>query len=186
MTALAAGLLLASGAAAAPATAKQLHAAAAQGDGVVVLEMVQGGADPNALLGKDAATPLMTAAARGKTEVIRALLRSGARVDQKDHGGATALLKTSFPKPDGVPPGDLARAASALLSGGADANAADENGWRPLLGAAAACNRKLASYLLKAGADARAENAQGHNALQYARQCPDKKLASILQDAGAN
>jgi ankyrin repeat protein len=184
VTALAAGVLLA-GWAGAAATVAQLHAAAAQGDGVVVLEMVQAGSDPNGLLGEAAQSPLMTAAMYGKTEVIRALLRSHARVDQRDASGATALLKTSYPPVKGVPLGDLSRAAGALLDGHADPNAADENGWRPVIGAAAACNRKLVAILLKAGADARKENAAGASALRYALLCKDAKISTMLQDSGA-
>jgi ankyrin repeat protein len=56
------------------------------------------------------------------------------------------------------------------LNAGADAKAADNNGWTPLIYAASKTqDPEVIIMLLKAGADAKAKNKKGYTALDYAK-----------------
>jgi len=82
---------------------------------------------------------------------------------------------------DEVKKGNLAR-AQHLISGGADVNADNGDGWTPLLYGAMNGHGKVAKALLAAGADVHATSLYGKTALMLAKNAD---VAKVLLDAGA-
>jgi len=80
--------------------------------------------------------------------------------------------------------GDAARVA-ALISSGADVNAANEFGATPLLEAAWRGDTTVLKLLLKAGADANRANADGETALMSVARTGNVAAAELLLRAGA-
>ena len=159
-------------------------------DGTPVLSLCAGNASPGILerlIGAGAnvesadpqgQTPLMWAAAKGRADNIRLLLRHGAAVNRRTRGGFTPLffaLKSGEPQasaavldaggdpdyvaPDGTTSVQLAMYsvdysfASRMIARGVDLDAVDRNGFRLLHAAALADQPHLVSLLLAKGAD---------------------------------
>src|SRR5687768_11291151 len=80
---------------ASPASAQAtLVEAAEQGDRAAVLRLLAQGADPNTA-GPDGTTAVMWAAANDDAELVRALVKAGAKVTAKNHFGTTALTEAA-------------------------------------------------------------------------------------------
>jgi ankyrin repeat protein len=125
--------------------------------------------------------PLSYAAQYNKDpEVITALLKAGADVNEMDTLQETALmLAAKFnPNPDVI---------ATLLRAGADARA-NIVGWTPLMKAASHNqNPEVITILLKAGADIKAKGENGWNALEYAAAGnPNPEVIITLLKAGAD
>lgn len=88
-------LLISAPAAQTPDTGQLLLDATRVGDAAKVTAILRAGADANAR-GKDGATSLMIAAARGHLEVAKALLAQRADVNAQDEQGRTALMFAVF------------------------------------------------------------------------------------------
>jgi ankyrin repeat protein len=73
----------------------RLIGAAARGDVAAVRDLLNGGADPNAIDGDDW-SPLLRAVLGGSVEIVGTLLDAGADVDSRAPDGATALLKATL------------------------------------------------------------------------------------------
>jgi ankyrin repeat protein len=84
-------------------------------------------------------TPLMYAAGRGHTEIVQALIASGAAVNARDMAGHTALM---FAANNGQP-----ETVKALVAAGADAFARNRNGQTALAYAAVNGHREVADFL---------------------------------------
>lgn len=97
-----------------------------EGDEEKALELLAGGLDPNEA-DEDAFTPLMAAAACGSERVIRALAAAGARLDDQDSSGLSALAIAAER--------DNEAALAALIELGADAQL-DRRDWSSPLGRA--------------------------------------------------
>ena len=141
--------------------------------------LLEHGADPNArdrtgLVGLHMGSPILT---------WKALILSGARVDERDPDGRTTLLRL-FARPFNGKEDSRAFLAGVLLFHGADANARDDRGYTALMYAvgiprpyepqpASDCIRILMHY----GADPNLENSAGFSAL---RLCQDGAVKKML------
>ncbi|XP_050686549.1 protein phosphatase 1 regulatory subunit 16A-like isoform X1 [Eriocheir sinensis] len=96
---------------------------------------------------------LMEAATRGSIEDLRALLKSGADPNMKNHDGLTALHQCCI---DGS-----SETVALLLKYGADVNVTDQDLWTPLHAAATCGHFKVVTMLVKAGADVTVVNGDG-------------------------
>lgn len=128
-------------------------------------------------------TILMWAAA-GNTNpnVIHALIKAGAKIDEKDHDGCTALMfaamKNSNPE-----------VIKALIKAGANINEKENEKGTDSLMLAAMINPEpeITKALIKAGADINAKDNKGGNALILAAMSnPNPTVTQALIDAGAD
>ncbi len=131
------------------------------------------------LVGMFPITPMMMLATTHRTDAVRALLDAGARVDQTDDDGITALSWAAISNRL-----DLAR---LLIQRGADVNHVDKKGMTPLLYAASIDfgDSAMANLLLKSGAQANARTPQGLTALDLARKYKHTHLVASLQETRA-
>lgn len=98
------------------------------------------------------------------------------------------------PVPSGYAPdrGAVLRAAEAgdvrqlrrLIENGADINAADAQGWTPLMRAAKNHHLKAVAELITAGANLQAETRNGWNALSIAVKAGSPQIIALLASAG--
>jgi ankyrin repeat protein len=111
----------------------------------------------------DAPSPnqqLLLAAKEGDTAAVRQLLKQGADIETKDHGGSTPLaLAAEFGHGD---------TANLLLQQGADAVAGHMNGADALIEAAQMGNTKKVELLLERGEDLKAKNEALFAAAEFA------------------
>ncbi|KAL2787023.1 ankyrin repeat-containing domain protein [Aspergillus keveii] len=142
------------------------------------------GADPNA---RDA-TGLVALHLMEDFEVWRALLRSGARIDERDTEGRTLLLRL-LARPttqDSFDEFDQKAAAEFLLAHSADPNASDDRGLTPLMYAVQdesalrrALGARLVKGLLRYGADPEIKTPDGRAARDF---CPSDAARSLLDN----
>src|SRR5690625_6436878 len=81
---------------------------------------------------------------------------------------------------------DAVRSVSALIEAGADLEAADVDGWRPLLYASLAASTEPLRLLLAAGADIEAADDEGWTALMNASLSGTADNVRFLLEAGAD
>jgi hypothetical protein len=139
-----------------------LMQAAGKGDADEVRRFLQRGEDVNAV-DETGWTALMIAAVTVQPQAISALLDGGARVDQRDRHGDTALIGCAA-----VRFGNLHLAAQiirSLLSHGASVEAANDLGESALMWAARAGNVESIGVLLEAGANPSRRSPSGQTAL---------------------
>ena len=185
--------------AALPSGETPLMTASRTGSAGVVRALLAHRADPHAREHAHKQTALMWAAAQGHPEVVRLLLASGARVDDRskvypevvsssgnaDRSGVFEVMQGGYtPLLFAARRGDAA-AARLLVAAGADVDAAAAGGTSPLVVAAHSGHGALAAFLLDAGADAGAAGA-GYAALHAAVLRGDPHLAGALLARGAD
>ena len=148
------------------------------GEGQQVEKLLREGADANAR--DEAGTPaIVLAAEKGYSPAaVKALLDHGARVDDADGGGKTALMIAVKRY--------VMKVVNLLLESGARLDTRDRDGNTPLLEAICASAFQdgaadLVSLLLAHGADARAVNQQGVNTVMMAAQCRNPAMAELVQ-----
>jgi len=154
----------------------------------VVKVLLEARADPN----RDTAgmTPLFLASENGDVEIVKALLRAGAKVDAKlqavdedmrVRNGDTPLIAAASPT-------GTAAVTRVLLSAGADVNAKAENGKTAVLQAVAAENVAVLKALLEAKPDvkARMSGEEDFDALTLAVGKGRADLVQMLLAAGAD
>ncbi len=73
-----------------------LHAAVVMGDLEAIRQHIKIGSDINVFEPQNASTPLITAAALGKTEAAKILIDAGADLDYQNKDGSTALHTAAF------------------------------------------------------------------------------------------
>ena len=130
--------------------ASPLFLAAMAGDRDDIALLKARGADFNQrmdIIGMFPTSPLFGAVTFGDSEVVQALVQGGAKIDERDADGMTAL--------DWAVVAHQPEVVKALLVAGADVNAVDHFGYTPLLYAATIDygDSATAMVLLKAGAD---------------------------------
>ena len=132
-------------------------------------------------------TQLMKAAQDGTVEEVKALLKSGGKVEIKDKYGWNALLyAVSAPNLAIYPRTRLESATlKSLLSASANVNSSDSRGYTALMIAAFENRDEFVQLLLDHGANVNAMNLKGATALSYARAKGNKKIVELLQMAGA-
>ncbi|MEE8583319.1 MAG: ankyrin repeat domain-containing protein [Acidobacteriota bacterium] len=157
-------------------------------------------------------TPLIAAAAKGRSEVIEELLKGGAKPDRWDRKGWTPLhlaarggllgsvlqlLKGGAPvdpagrEKSGATPlllavtGGLPKIAEALLNQGADPNSRNRHKVTPLMAAAYRGHPEIARLLLTRKAELEAVNWDGNRALLMAVFRHHPEVVKLLLEAGA-
>ena len=157
-----------------------LIAAGSRANGIAEMLLDAGAAADGAGTGASGAaeSPLTCAAALGNAALALLLLERGADADRRGPGGATALLFTCACFPCGG-------LAEALLDGGCDADACDDQGRTPLYCAAEYGRASLAALLLQHGADPDAATLKGETPLLAAVQGNHTRVAEVLLEAGA-
>jgi hypothetical protein len=187
--------------------ARRLREAAEAGDAAAVEACLGEGADVNAR-GADRPglpTALVAAADQGHAEVVRLLLRAGARTDARDFQGRAALHVAGWQNhgeavkallEGGADPGirdargntplalaateDVPGVVKTLLDAGSFIEAANEEGQTPLMNAAMKGRARVVKLLLKRGADAKARDRNGMTALDWARQEGHREVERLL------
>lgn len=159
---------------------QKLLEAAESGDTSEVLSLIRDGAGVNAIGATYGNTSLISAAARGYTNTVRALLEKGGEVDARDNAGRTALMVAAF--------GGYTSTVGLLLEKGANINATDNEGWTPLFWAAFSLRDGTVRFLLEKGADANIKNKHEDTALLHAAYAGDSDTVSLLlqHDADVN
>lgn len=164
-----------------------------------VRALLAAGADPHATEAAHRQTALMWAVAQQHAEVVRLLLESGARVEDRSLSYPQVVSSSGNADPSGVfevrqggytpllfaaRQGDLA-SARLLVAAGAAVDEAAASGTTPLVVSAHSGHGELAAYLLEAGADPDAAGA-GYSALHAAVLRGDRTLVAALLDHGAD
>ncbi|ATB47584.1 ankyrin repeat domain-containing protein [Corallococcus macrosporus] len=122
---------------------------ASSGNLELVKRMLDAGLDPDWTMFKGTPTALMLAARSGELEVVDLLLARHAKVNHRADKGLTALHMALF-KPSARVHGPIVR---SLLAAGADPNAPDDEGQRPLQRALTHAVPAFVQSLIEAGAD---------------------------------
>lgn len=125
-------------------------------------------------------TPLMAAAGSGRRELAALLLDRGARVDDADARGYTALFHACYNADEdrGYP-----ELVALLLEAGADKEASIGFGVRPLMYAAGNGEAGVVQALLDGGADPLARNEVGRTALTMVKDRDYVDVINILHEA---
>jgi ankyrin repeat protein len=127
----------------------------------------------------DGWTPLHLAAFFGHTKITELLLAHGAEVNARSKNtNANTSLHAALA-------GNHAFAAGLLMGAGADVDASDAAGWRPLHIAAANNNLDSMKTLIAQGADVHAANGEGKTALSLAQEKNQREAVALLRRHGA-
>jgi len=148
------------------------------GDAHAVHLFLQAGMSPNVANAKGK-TALMLAAERGKTDVARLLLDSGAIINARDKiFGMTPLLWGAF--------NGHADTTKLLLNAGADPKAVNFKGQTSLYKAVEGGNAAVVGLILDQGANPNAKSNDGLTPLHAAALTGDTEVAKLLIDKGAD
>lgn len=121
-------------------------------------------------------TPLMYAASYGHTEIVKYLVKQGARVDAQDFLGYTSLMyAVEHPSVENV---------KYLLEVGADPNIRTNDGETALIIAAGLDELEKVKLLIKHGAKPHYANKKGYNALEWAKKWKCQKVYDYLGQSG--
>jgi ankyrin repeat protein len=156
----------------------RLLVASRQGDAALVLQLLQAGADVDARnrFGK---TPLHTAAEKGQTELVAALLKAGANARTASvNDRVTALMAASY--------AGHADIVTALLAAGADAAALDRMNKPAILYAAGQGQTAALQRLLDHGVAVNTAYAHGLTALMWAAGQGHVEATRLLLARGAD
>lgn len=164
----------------------ELYEAANEGDYAGVRELVEGGANANAVIDGDG-SPLIGAARSGNILIAQYLLDHGADPNQPVPGdGSPLIVAAVFGRLDHV---------ALLIQRGADVNLAVPGDENPLMGAAEGGHIEVVKFLIDKGADihtriwsqrgARADDGEWRTALSQARQNRRMEIVRYLEGLGA-
>jgi ankyrin repeat protein len=109
-------------------------------------------------------TALIRASSRGRTEIVKLLLKAGANPDTKDNYGETALMRASLSGHKDI--------VILLLKAGANPDTKDNYGETALMKASYNGHKEIVKLLLKAGADVNLQATRGDTALMNASKRP--------------
>ncbi len=124
---------------------------------------------------EDGYTALIKASQRGRVEIVKALIESGAKVNEKDNYDNTALMSA-----------ECTEIVKLLLDNGAKVDEKNNNGETALKRASLRGNVEVVKALLDAGAKVdEKDNKEGDTALIWASLRGDVEVVKSLIDAGA-
>lgn len=147
-------------------------------DRMAVRELLNAGANVNALDKQYDSMPLGEAVLRGNQEMVEMLLLARADVDVKNSRGATAIMFIGSQTT-----GEIVR---ALMAAGAQINEHDEDGNTPLQLAAVVSNTELVKSIIELGASLDERNEAGQTALMLAAREGHLENVKALLEAGAS
>ena len=162
-----------------PATVKAKYSplllASMSGDLETVSLLLARGASANPRPNPSGDSPIAQAITFGHADVVRALIRAGAKTDLVERTGVNLLHWATI--------ANRAALIPELAQAGVDINAVDQRGYTPLMYAATIDfgDTQTLRALLAAGADRRIKNGAGRTALQQARRLGHAQLAMALQ-----
>jgi ankyrin repeat protein len=144
----------------------------------LVKTLLKAGANIHHRHPKDQTTVMFIAVsdATADANMVRLLIRHGAKVNVADKDYWTLLIKASANSGDAV--------VKALIDAGADVNKSNWHGWTPLMAAAQVGSSEKASLLLKHGASVNARSRQGWTALSEAKRAGHFDVVALLEKAG--
>ncbi len=143
----------------------------------IALFLIEKGAPVNPETDDHWRKPLVLAANRRHIGILRALIKAGANVDQKDKNGSTWLPSYGF-FDTGV--------SKILLEAGADPNATDKHGATALMRASNYGYEDEIKLLLEHHAEVGLKDHQGRNALMYAAEGKYVDAIPLLLAQGAD
>ena len=165
---------------------QELYEAAEAGDYAGVREMVEAGANANAVIAGDG-SPLIGAARSGNIQIAQYLLDRGADANQPVPGDGSPLIVAAQS-------GRLDQVA-LLIQRGADVNLAVEGDENPLMGAAEQGHLEIVKFLIDKGADihariwsergGRPDQGEWRTALSQARKKRHMSVVQYLESLGA-
>lgn len=153
--------------------------AAGNGNGNILMLLLQAGKSDTNARDNEGLTPLMRAARSGYKDTVEVLLSAGkAGVDANDNNGSTALMWAAW---DGHKD-----TVEVLLSvGKADVNAKNNDGWTPLMQATSNGHKDIVEVLLSVGkADVDAKDNEGLTPLMRAARSGYKDTVEALLSVG--
>jgi hypothetical protein len=154
----------------------QMARAIMAGDTAAAVEFLSQGADVNAKGKYSGWTPLMLAAKKGNTELVKLLLSHGADINARSGvRNRTAIMEAARNR--------NVETVKALLTANTDIDAADWEGYTVLMFAAISGQSAIVDELVTYGADVNVKNKTGHSALVMASGYPD--VYKKLEAAGA-
>jgi ankyrin repeat protein len=148
--------------------------ASMSGDLETVSLLLARGAGANPRPNPSGNSPISEAITFGRADIVRTLIRAGAKTDLVERTGVNLLHWATIT--------NRADVVAELVRSGVDINAIDDAGFTPLMYAATIDFGDTAtlSALLSAGADRTIKNASGRTALQQARRLGHTRLARVL------
>jgi ankyrin repeat protein len=156
----------------------KLHHAAMRGDAQETRKLLEAGADPNVRQGPHKGAPLQYAAAGGRLEVVRILLKQGAVVDAADADARTPLMWAAQNGQTDV--------VTTLLDAGADLAASAENGRNSLQYAAEKGHADVVRVLLDRWVKQGGPDEKAGALLIAAVQSGQTDMVKMLVDAGVD
>jgi ankyrin repeat protein len=150
--------------------------------------LLQAGANPNVTAKKKYTnTPLQEAADLGNLEAVKLLIAAGARVDNRDEFGKSALFDAAASWKRDKVRGQWEEIARFLIDAGADVTMVDESlGYTPLHTACQRGNLEIAKMIIAAGADPNVTDVNGVTPLRLAIGSDNVELIRLLLRAGAD
>ncbi|XP_053312424.1 M-phase phosphoprotein 8 [Spea bombifrons] len=118
-------------------------------------------------------TLAMMAAAAGQDDLLRLLIKKGAKVNAKQKNGTTALIHAAEK--------NYLTTVALLLEAGAYVNVQQASGETALMKACKRGNSDIARLLIEHGADCNIQSKYQANALQFAKQSNDVLLYKLLE-----
>lgn len=144
-------------------------------------ELLEAGADPNALESRDGrafSTPLLYAVSRGDRSAVELLLEHGADPELPGWRGLTPFMEAArMDHPDLL---------ELLRRRGVPVNAVDEDGRTALMWAALTGRRRCVEYLVRVpDLELELRDVHDRSALDYARESGRTEIVGLLERAGA-
>ena len=152
-----------------------LHAAAAEGNLLILHVLIQSGANVNVINAR-LSTPLMEAVENDKNDCVDHLVRIGASLDFRGEDGMTALHIASKQ-------GNLQAVKAIIESKRIDINLQDDGGWTPLIWATEHKQKHVVDYLLSMGGDALIQDDEENVCLHWSAFSGDIDILSIFMQS---
>jgi ankyrin repeat protein len=139
-------------------------------------KVLDAGVSPNLEAGTAPRRFLLQAATEGhRVETVKLLLARGADPDKRTWGfGKTCLFLAAY--------GKNLQLAQALIDGGADVNATDENGNTALREANGMKSAKMVELLMKNGANPLITNKSGETMLDLAKKYGTPEIVELMEN----